>query len=100
MLVHQMTVAHFQAMKLLRMSTETGLRPLQPGEVARFTDAAARMMEVYQKACLTLLKLKNRGAQRVLVQYQQVNVGPGGKALVAGRVGGGSRKRGGGKNSR
>jgi hypothetical protein len=38
-------------------------------------------------ACLTLLKLKNRGAQRVEVQYQQVIVGPGGQALVAGRVG-------------
>jgi hypothetical protein len=93
-----MTAAHFHSMKLLRMSTEDGLRPLQPGEVARFTNAAARMMEVYQKACQTLLKLKNRGAQRVEVQYQQVNVGPGGKALVAGRVGGGSRRRGGGKN--
>ncbi len=100
MLVHQMTAAHFHAMKLLRMSTETGLRPLQPGEVARFTNAAGRMMEVYQKACLTLLKLKNGGAQRVEVQYQQVNVGPGGQALVAGRVGGGSRRRGGGKNGR
>lgn len=98
MLVHQMTAAHFHAMKLLRMSTENGLRPLQPGEVARFTNAAGRMMDVYQKACLTLLKLKNRGAQRVEVQYQQINVGPGGKALVTGRVGGGSRRRGGGKN--
>ena len=56
------------------------------------------MMEVYQKACLTLQKLKNRGTQRVEVQYQQVNVGPGGQALVAGRVGRGSGKRGGGKN--
>ena len=56
------------------------------------------MMEVYQKACLTLQKLKNRGTQRVEVQYQQVNVRPGGKALVAGHVGGGLRRRGGGKN--
>jgi len=100
MLVHQMTAAHFHAMKLLEMSAGTErLRPLQPGEVARFTNAAARMMDVYQAACLTLLKLRNRGAQRVEVQYQQVNVGPGGKALVAGRVDRGSGKRGGGRNA-
>jgi hypothetical protein len=58
------------------------------------TNAAARLFEVYQSACLTLLKLKAKGRQRVVVQYQQVNVGQGGQAVVAGRVGRGSRKRG------
>jgi hypothetical protein len=91
MLCHQMAGAHFTAMRLLERSANP---ILQPGETARFTNAAARMMDVYQAACLTLLKLKTRGTQRVLVQYQQINVGPGGKALVAGRVGGGSRRRG------
>ncbi len=52
-------------------------------------------MDVYQNACLTLQKLKMDGTQRVLVQYQQVNVGPGGQAMVAGRVSRGSPKRGG-----
>jgi hypothetical protein len=61
---------------------------LQPVEVARFTNAAARMMDVYQAGCLTLQKLKSGGTQRVEVQYQQVNVGSGGQAVVAGRVGG------------
>ena len=45
------------------------------------------MMDVYQAGCLTLQKLKTQGTQRVLVQYQQVNVGPGGQAVVAGKVG-------------
>jgi hypothetical protein len=49
---------------------------------------------------LTLLKLKNLGEQRVAVQYQQVNVGPGGQAVVAGRVGRGSRNRGKGSQKR
>jgi hypothetical protein len=51
------------------------------------------MMDVYQAGCLALLKLKMGGRQRVLVQY--VSVGPGGQAVVAGRVGRGSRVRGG-----
>lgn len=95
MLCHQMAGAHFTAMRLLEQSANPNL---QPGEAARFTNAAARMMDVYQAACLTLLKLKTRGTQRVLVQY--VNVGPGGQAVVAGRVGRGSRKRGGADKNR
>ncbi len=97
MLCHQMTAAHFTAMRLLKRSDEPNLPPV---EKVRLTNAAARMMDVYQAGCLALLKLKSRGAQRVVVQYQQVNVGDGGQALVAGRVGGGSRKRGrAGKNA-
>lgn len=97
MLCHQMAGAHFTVMRLL----EWGANPrLQAGEVARFTNAAARMMDVYQNACLTLQKLKTKGTQRVLVQHQQVNVGAGGQAVVAGRIGRGSRKPGrSGKNA-
>jgi hypothetical protein len=50
------------------------------------TNGAARLMDVYQNACLVLQKLKTKGTQRVLVQYQQVNVGEGGQAVVAGRM--------------
>jgi hypothetical protein len=89
MLCHQMAGAHFTAMRLLEQSADPNL---QPGEAARFTNASARMMDVYQAGCLTLLKLKTRGMQSVLVQY--VNVGPGSQAVVGGSVGGGSRKRG------
>ena len=43
MLCHQMAAAHFSAMRLLERSAESRL---QPGEVARYTNAAARMMDV------------------------------------------------------
>jgi hypothetical protein len=49
--------------------------------------AAARMLDVYQNGCLVLQKLKTKGTQRVVVQYQQVNVNEGGQAVVAGKVG-------------
>jgi hypothetical protein len=98
MLCHQMAGAHFTAMRLLEpMASGT----LPPTDVPRYTNAAARMMEVFQAGCLTLLKLKTGGTQRVDVRYQQVNVATGGQAVVAGQVRRGSRKGGrGGKNER
>ncbi len=63
-------------------------------DVVRYGNAAARLMDVYQTGLLTLLKLKTNGQQRVVVQY--VNVQEGGKAVVAGNVGGSRRKGGGG----
>ncbi len=89
MLCHQMAAGHLTAMLLLEKSQSDRL---QPGEVVRFTNAAARMMDAYQNACLVLQKLKTKGTQRVVVQYQQVNVSEGGQAVVAGRVG--SRTKG------
>lgn len=97
MLCHQMAAAHFTALRLLEKSA--GER-LQAGEVARFTNAAARMMDVYQNGCVTLQKMKAGGTQRVLVQYQQVNVGPGGQAIVADRISRGSRTPGRGRKTR
>jgi hypothetical protein len=85
MLCHQLASAHQGAMELMRR-VEVPLHPLQPADLARLTNAAARLMEVYQAGCLTLQKLKLRGKQHVVVQYQQVNVGPGGQAIVAGKV--------------
>jgi len=97
MLCHQMAGAHFTAMRLLEQSRTPHL---PPGEAVRSTNAAARMMDVYQNACLTLQKMKTKGTQRVIVQYQQVKVADGGQAVVAGRVGRGSRgRRGGRKNA-
>jgi hypothetical protein len=89
MLAHQLAAAHHTAMRLAAAST--GER-LQPVDVVRLTNAAARMMDVYQNGCLALLKLKTKGKQRVVVQH--VTVGAGGQAVVAGRLSRGSRKRG------
>ena len=66
-------------------------RQPQPGEVARLANAAARQVEIYETGRLTLQKLKTGGRQQVVVQHQQVNVGPGGQAVVAGRLARGSR---------
>ncbi len=90
MLAHQLTAAHFGAMKLL----ETSQQPRLPAvELARLTNAAARQMDIYQAGCLVLQKLKARGQQRVVVQYPQVNVGDGGQAVVTGTVKGGLAPR-------
>ena len=105
MLCHQMAAAHLMAMRLCKVGADAIVQStnpyrgrLPPGEVARLTNAAARMMDVYQAGCLALLKLQTRGTQRVLVQHQQVNVGPGGQAVVTGRIDRGSRGRGEEKN--
>jgi len=92
MLCHQMAALHDSGMQLLVRVVEIPNLPIV--EHARLVNAAARVFEVYQSACLTLQKLKTKGQQHVVVSYQQVNVAPGGKALVAGRVGRGSRRRG------
>lgn len=88
MLCHQMAAAHFQAMRLLVLSQNDRLAPV---DVARYTNAASRLMDVYQAACLALQKLKTRGQQRVIVQH--VYVGDGGQAVVAGSVRRGSRRK-------
>ena len=54
-----MAGAHFTAMRLLERSAS---EQLPPGEAVRFTNAAARMMDVYQSGCLTLQKLKSRAS--------------------------------------
>jgi len=61
-----MAAAHFTVMRLLTTSEND---KLQAGEVVKLTNAAARMMEVYQNASLTLQKLKTRGTQRIEVRY-------------------------------
>jgi hypothetical protein len=61
-------------------------------EFARLSNTAAPMFEVFQSGCLTVQKLKTGGRQHVIVQHQQVNVGSGGRAVVAGRIRPGSRK--------
>ena len=86
MLCHQLAAVHFAAMRLLEQSATPRL---PPREVARLTNAAARLIDAYQSGCLTLQKLKTKGMQRVVVQHQQVHVGDGGQAVVAGRIEGG-----------
>ena len=78
-------------MKLLESSEQ---ERLQAVDRVRLVNAAARLLGVYQTAALTLQKLKTKGQQRVVVQYQQVNVGEGDQAVVATTVRGGLRRKG------
>ena len=91
-LCYQMAAVNAAGMELLIRAQEHPSAP--PSEAARLYNVAARLFETYQSACDTLLKLKNRGRQRVVVQHQQVNVGSGGQAVVAGTIKPGSRRRG------
>ena len=92
MLSHQLAAAHMAGMDLLgRVEQAPNLPPV---ERARLANAAARLFEAFQAGCLTLQKLKTGGRQHVVVQHQQVNVGQGGQAIVAGKLGRGSRSRG------
>lgn len=65
MLVHQMTAAHFQAMRLLELAQQ---ERLQAVDRVRLGNGAARLLDVYQTAALTLQKLKSdafeQGRQR------------------------------------
>lgn len=81
MLCHQMATMHCVAMKLASRSLDNIMPPV---EMARLSNAAARMMQVYQEALLTLQKIRSGGKQTVVVQH--VHVTEGGQALVAGNM--------------
>jgi hypothetical protein len=92
MLAHQMAAAHTMAMEtqaeareLLRTYKRTGYIHQQLSiEAGRLLNASARMMDSFQHGMLTLTRVRSGGQQTVVVQH--VNVGDGGKAMVAGQV--------------
>jgi hypothetical protein len=65
-------------MRLLAKAFENGLPPV---ELARLTNASARMMQAYQEGLLALHKVRSGGKQTVVVQH--VHVSDGGQAIVA-----------------
>ena len=91
MLAHQMGVAHTMAMKFAANAQDELLgykncgqrHPHRSIEAARMANVAARLMETYQRAALTLLRLRNGGRQVVTVQRVSIS---GGRAIVAGAV--------------
>ena len=89
MLCHQLAAAHYAAMRLfgfLGHSHGASDRQLPPVECARLGNTAARLLETFQSGCLTLQKLKTGGAQRVIVQRQQIVQTKDGQTLVIGEV--------------
>ena len=93
MLAHQMAVAHEGYMRLMdrALSYEVGtMRGGDSVEACRLANSAARLMNVFQDAALTLQKLRTGGNQTVTVQH--VNVASGAQAVI-GNVQTGSQKR-------
>ena len=92
MLAHQMAAAHTMAMEQQAEARELMQRFKRTGyvhqhlsvEAGRCMNASARMMDTFQHGLLTIQKLRSGGQQTVVVQH--VNVGDGGRAMVAGEV--------------
>lgn len=92
MLMHEAAAAHVVAMEfqaeardVLRAYKRTGYNhPNLSTEATRLLNASARMMDTYQRALLTLDRMRNGGKQTVVVQH--VTVAGGGQAVVAGQI--------------
>ena len=91
MLAHQMVVAHDLAMKVSYLTMSPDIGPLN---IPKLSNAAVRLMEAFQGGVLALHKIKTGGRQTVVVQH--VDVGSGGKAVIAGSVNSSSAARRGG----
>lgn len=76
MLAHQLAATHKQVMELM------GAVSCQPNAdaQAKRMNAAARYMAVYQQGMLALHKIRQKGQQRIMVQY--VNVSQGTQAAI------------------
>lgn len=92
MMAHQLAAAHKLAMtfagKAQRLIEEDGIgwtpkQHIYATEASRVANAAAKMMDAFQKGTLALHKLRTGGKQVVTVQH--VNVSDGGQAVVTGR---------------
>jgi hypothetical protein len=100
MLVHQLAVSHRLGMKFMDKARmllgrfDLGLSGLcsptesqaYSVEAARLANAGARMMSAYTDALLALDRVRRGGKQTVTVVHQNVSVGPGGQAVVAGSM--------------
>jgi hypothetical protein len=80
MLAHQMAAAHRMSLDLMAQAGNTR----DPIERCRLVNASVKLMDVCQKAALTVNRLHTGGQQTVTVQH--VQVGDGGQAVVNGAV--------------
>ena len=93
MLAHQLAAAHNAAMltqaeafDLLKIYRRTGhIHQSLSIEAGRLFNVAARMMDSFQSGLLALTRVRS-GAQQVIVVRQHIDVGDGGRAMVAGQV--------------
>ncbi len=80
MLAHQMAAAHRMSLDLMAQAGNTR----DPVEKCRLINTSAKLMDVCQKAMLTLNRLHTGGQQIVTVQH--VEVSSGGQAVINGSV--------------
>ncbi|MGQ0526673.1 MAG: hypothetical protein ACT4OY_01365 [Alphaproteobacteria bacterium] len=80
MIAHQMAVAHRMSLDLM---AQAGNIP-DPVEKCRLINTASRLMDISQKALMTINKIHNRGEQVITVQ--RVEVKNGGQAVINGSV--------------
>ena len=76
MLAHQLAATHKQIMELMGV---VSCQPNADAQVKRL-NAAARCMSVYQQGMLALHKIRQKGQQRIMVQY--VNLSQGNQAVI------------------
>lgn len=95
MLAHQLAFAHEACMRIMgeAMTNVSPYKKPDSVELTRLTNAAARLMTVYQDGLLTLQRLRSGGNQTVTVQHVHVNEG--GQAVI-GNVSPGAKPAGGG----
>jgi len=97
MMAQKLAALHMLAMKSAataasfaeQATDRLGVFPMHQRQIAnveatRSTNATARASEAYQRGLLTLDRLRNGRRQNIVVQH--VNVGNGGKAVVAGAM--------------
>jgi hypothetical protein len=109
MLAHEMAAAHRLAMLFAQQSerlidrheTWGPINPVRSIEAARLANASAKMMTAFQEGLLVLERIRRGGRQtvRVVHVHQQVAVGKGGNAVVAGNVKSGGGRKAGGRRS-
>jgi len=99
MLAHQMTAMHVMAMRLMAKASRhtenltTSYTHPSTDQAVKVVNAAARLMDTYQRGLATIAKIRTGGRQKVTVEHVHVNAG--GQAIVGNvNQGGGSSKNG------
>ncbi len=77
MLAHQLAAAHDSSMQLLKRAFDPKNPPV---EVARLTNAASRLMQVYHEGLLALHRIRSGGRQ--VIRVEKMLVTHGGQAVV------------------
>lgn len=99
MLAHQMTAMHVMAMRLMAKASRhtenltTSYTHPSTDQAVKVVNAAARLMDTYQRGLATIAKIRTGGRQKVTVEHVHVNAG--GQAIVGNvNQGGGASKNG------